>query len=277
MKITSRGDWKATPWRGRPYSVPMSERTHFLVHYWGSGSPRNKSGAALAREVEAVHLNNGWSGVGYSFLVGQDGGILEGRGWGLVGAHCPGKNRTGIGVFVAVGGDDEPSDAAKASVVWLYAEARRRAGHSLTLGVHGDYYATECAGRVLTPWVHAGMPLPDRAGGAQSIPGSRPTSKPAPSKVAKAKAPAFPLPRGHWYGVESNDPRNHSGYWAKDRAGIKAWQAQMKKRGWTIGVDGRFGKQSEKVALAFQADKRLSRDGAVGASTWSAAFTEPVT
>lgn len=173
--ITDRASWDARAWIGQPYSVPMSERTHFLVHYWGSGSPRNKSGAALAREVEAVHLANGWSGIGYNFVVGQDGGILEARGWGLVGAHCPGKNRTGIGVFVAVGGDDEPTDAAKASVVWLYAESQRRAGHSLTRGVHGDYYATACAGRILTPWVHAGMPTDGTV-----VVKPKPTSKPKP-------------------------------------------------------------------------------------------------
>ena len=77
--------------------------------------------------------------------------------------------------------------------------------------------------------------------------------------------------------MESSNPKNHSGYYAKDRAGIKQWQAQMKKRGWKITVDGRFGKQSASVALAFQKEKRLSVDGAVGASTWAASWSKPVT
>lgn len=126
----------------------------------------------------------------------------------------------------------------------------------------------------LVPWMGS------KPGGAQSIPGSRPGPKPKPSskpKPAAPKAPKFPLQRGHWYGVESSDKRNHSGYYAKDRAGIKAWQAQMRKRGWTIGVDGRYGAQSEKVARQFQAEKGIRVDGAVGAVTWTAAFTEPVT
>lgn len=91
------------------------------------------------------------------------------------------------------------------------------------------------------------------------------------------RAPDFPLPRGHWFGVESDDPRNHSGYWRKDRAGIKRWQRQMKRRGWSISVDGRFGPQSEGVAESFQREKGLSVDGLVGAITWAASWTEPVT
>lgn len=99
--------------------------------------------------------------------------------------------------------------------------------------------------------------------------------KPAP----KPSVPAFPLPKGHWYGVESRNPKNHSGYYAKDRPGIKQWQSQMLKRGWRgIGkADGIFGPASQKVARQFQAEKKLRVDGAVGVSTWDASWSAPVT
>jgi resuscitation-promoting factor RpfA len=35
------------------------------------------------------------------------------------------------------------------------------------------------------------------------------------------------------------------------RADVRAWQAQMRARGWKIGVDGRFGPQSARVAQRF--------------------------
>lgn len=35
---------------------------------------------------------NGWSDIGYSFLVGEDGNVYEGRGWSNVGAHTFGQN-----------------------------------------------------------------------------------------------------------------------------------------------------------------------------------------
>src|SRR5699024_7336629 len=91
------------------------------------------------------------------------------------------------------------------------------------------------------------------------------------------KAPKFPLPKGHWYSTESSNKKNHSGYWAGDRAGIRKFQAKLKKRGWTIGVDGRFGPQTLKVVKQFQREKGLRVDGAVGIKTWKAIWEEPVT
>ena len=44
-----------------------------------------------------VCLCSGWSDIGYNFLVGEDGNIYEGRGWGKVGAHARGHNSDSIG------------------------------------------------------------------------------------------------------------------------------------------------------------------------------------
>lgn len=181
MKIHSRSNWGAHSWRGQPYSVPASARTHFLVHYHG-GIPRNDRGAAMAKEVESIHLNNGWSGVGYNFMVGQDGGIYEGRGWGYVGAHCPGRNRDGIGVYVAIGGNQKPTQAALKSVRALYDEANRRAGHALIKSWHGANYPTSCPGPHLIAWVKAGMKT---SGKLPTVPRpTLPARKPKPGRIA---------------------------------------------------------------------------------------------
>jgi hypothetical protein len=98
-------------------------------------------------------------------------------------------------------------------------------------------------------------------------------SKPTVDTHAKT-FPRFPLSASQWFGVESNDPHNHSGYNAADRPGIKMYQAQMRERGWAIGViDGKFGPQTERVTKAFQREKGLTADGLVGPATWRAAFT----
>lgn len=105
-----------------------------------------------------------------------------------------------------------------------------------------------------------------------------PARKPLrPVDPPTVKAPPFPLPSGHWYGPESSDTHNHSGYNAKDRPGILTWQTQMARRGWAIGRDGRFGSQSSDVARAFQREKGLDDDGLVGAKTWAASWTTAVT
>ena len=101
-------------------------------------------------------------------------------------------------------------------------------------------------------------------------------AKPAPKPKPKPAAPAFPLPKGHWYGVESRDPRNHSGYHAKDRAGIRQLQQGLRDRNWKISVDGRYGPATRNIVRAFQKKAGIRVDGAVGAVAWGAIFNKPL-
>jgi hypothetical protein len=100
------------------------------------------------------------------------------------------------------------------------------------------------------------------------------TRGPAPKP---AVTPAFPYPATGYLGVESSDPDCHSGYNASDRPHIETWQRQMADRGWTIGVDGDYGPQSQSTCEAFQQQKGLAVDGKVGPVTWKASWADPVT
>ena len=104
---------------------------------------------------------------------------------------------------------------------------------------------------------------------------SKKTDKP---KTSTSKAPDFPLPKGHWYGPESRSSKNHSGYYSKDREGIKQFQRKLKSRGWSISVDGIYGPNTRKVVTQFQREKKgLTVDGAVGKFTWDAIWNRPIT
>lgn len=179
VSIVSRASWGATPWRSGVNRVAMREKTAFLVHYHG-GIPSASRGVYVPRNVEKIHLANGWSGVGYNFLVDLDGTVYEGRGWDGVGAQCPGYNRNGIGVYVAVGGTQVPTAAALASVRALYDEACRRSGNALRKMGHRDGTATSCPGTALYGWVRAGMPVEAPAAPAKPVPAPpvRPTTIP---------------------------------------------------------------------------------------------------
>lgn len=59
--------------------------------------------------------------------------------------------------------------------------------------------------------------------------------------------------------------------------GTAQWQGQMAARGWHIGVDDKYGGQSEGVCRQFQQEKGLGVDGIVGPQTWAATWTAPVT
>ena len=113
------------------------------------------------------------------------------------------------------------------------------------------------------------------APGAYSAPGG---STPLPP--ATPKAPPFPLPAGSYFGWKSGGNESVSGYYSY-REDLKAWQAQMIKRGWNLGAsgaDGLFGPRTFEVAKAFQAEKGLRFvDGLIGPETWAAAWEAPVT
>ncbi|MEV7512103.1 peptidoglycan-binding protein [Streptomyces sp. NPDC091201] len=157
MQIISRAEWGAQPWDGTPAAVSPSRRTEFYVHYDG-GTPITRTGYAIMRAIEAGHLGQNWAGIGYNFVVDQAGTAYEGRGWNLQGAHCPDHNVSGIGVQIAIGGDQKPSAAALATCRALYEEACRRTGRKLAMRGHKDGFATACPGTHLYAWVQAGMP-----------------------------------------------------------------------------------------------------------------------
>jgi peptidoglycan hydrolase-like protein with peptidoglycan-binding domain len=58
---------------------------------------------------------------------------------------------------------------------------------------------------------------------------------------------------------------------------VLTWQNQMSERGWSLGVDGIFGPESENQCRQFQSEKGLGVDGLVGPQTWNATWTAPVT
>lgn len=109
--------------------------------------------------------------------------------------------------------------------------------------------------------------------GKATTPAAKPTtaSKPKPA----SKAPAFPLPKGHYFGPKSGPAASVSGYYGH-RADLKRWQAQMRKRGWSLTADGLYGPRTATVARQFQKQAGLARDGLIGPATWAAAWTEPV-
>lgn len=110
--------------------------------------------------------------------------------------------------------------------------------------------------------------------------GPLPPASAIPPLVVKptVRAPGFPLPRGHVFGPKSGPASQHSGYYgASDRNGLRTWQGQMRRRGWSIDVDGLFGPATAAIVRDFQKEKHLGVDGLIGPKTWAAAWTAPVT
>ncbi|XP_060606482.1 peptidoglycan-recognition protein SC2-like [Ruditapes philippinarum] len=92
VNIISRSQWGArNPKHVTAMHVPVHE---FFIHHTESPSCSSQSEcSARVRGIQNYHMDSrGWSDIGYSFLVGEDGNVYEGRGWTHVGAHTAGYN-----------------------------------------------------------------------------------------------------------------------------------------------------------------------------------------
>lgn len=119
-----------------------------VVHHIG-----NTDADVSAATVHQWHLNQGWSGIGYHFLIRKNGTIERGRPMDVVGAHAYGENSHTIGVNV-VGNFEEaiPTSAQMESAARLIAELcsvyRIRPSARSIVG-HCDVGSTACPGRTL--------------------------------------------------------------------------------------------------------------------------------
>ncbi|XP_045208502.2 peptidoglycan-recognition protein SC2-like [Mercenaria mercenaria] len=92
VNIISRSQWGARPPTHVSYiSTPVHE---FFIHHTESPSCSSQSECSTrVRGIQNYHMDSrGWSDIGYSFLVGEDGNVYEGRGWSHIGAHTAGYN-----------------------------------------------------------------------------------------------------------------------------------------------------------------------------------------
>lgn len=121
-----------------------------VVHHIGMANNDDVS----AETVHQWHLNNGWSGIGYHFLIRKDGTIEEGRPLGTVGAHVYGENRHTVGINL-VGNFESavPTEAQKTAAAHLIASLctvyQLDPVWESTVKGHCDLNATACPGRYL--------------------------------------------------------------------------------------------------------------------------------
>jgi N-acetylmuramoyl-L-alanine amidase len=120
-----------------------------VIHHIG-GTDRDVSAA----EVHEWHLNNGWAGIGYHYVIRKNGTIERGRPRDTVGAHCYGYNQTSVGINVVGNFEEaEPTPEQITSLVALTATVCRfyriDPAASDTIFGHRDLNSTACPGQNL--------------------------------------------------------------------------------------------------------------------------------
>lgn len=98
-----------------------------------------------AGDIRSWHKKQGWSDIGYHFVVLLDGTIERGRPIGTIGAHVAGHNATTIGICyiggVAADGKtpkDTRTIAQKAALLQILGELKRRYAKADVRG-HRDF------------------------------------------------------------------------------------------------------------------------------------------
>ncbi|KAH7941925.1 hypothetical protein HPB49_018580 [Dermacentor silvarum] len=99
ITIVSRNSWGARPPRVEvAMKDPRAEHV-FIHHTTGPQCKHKTSCIRLVRSQQKHHMDtNRWPDISYNFLVGGDGLVYEGRGFGREGAHTHGYNRVGIAI-----------------------------------------------------------------------------------------------------------------------------------------------------------------------------------
>jgi uncharacterized protein (TIGR03437 family) len=141
--IVSRIAWGCPdgdkPHRGQPAYTTV---THLIVHHTATGNAAADWPAAL-RSIWNFHVfTNGWSDIGYNYLIDPNGLIYEGRAGGdnVLGSHfsCANSGTMGtamLGNFTSV----MPAEKSLASLKYLLAwKSDQRAIDPLGIGFHGS-------------------------------------------------------------------------------------------------------------------------------------------
>ena len=72
-----------------------------ILHCSGTADKKDYTPA----DIHSWHLEKGWIGCGYNFIIGRDGTVWECRPENAVGSHCKGHNSYSIGICY-IGGLD---------------------------------------------------------------------------------------------------------------------------------------------------------------------------
>tara|TARA_R100000935_G_scaffold5325_1_gene12291 strand:+ start:41798 stop:42409 length:612 start_codon:yes stop_codon:yes gene_type:complete len=119
-----------------------------------------QSTSAKVAEVKRWHLGNGWSDIGYHYLIDRDGTVATGRPLGTVGAHVSGRNTGTIGISLFGGHGSAASDtfadnftpAQDAALRKLLADLMAKYSIKKVTG-HNEYAAKACPGFKVSTWL----------------------------------------------------------------------------------------------------------------------------
>ncbi|MER6947646.1 peptidoglycan-binding protein [Nonomuraea sp. NPDC000554] len=242
--IRHTGSWEVVL-EGRHHLAPR-ERDDFQIvreEYHGEiWCPRTENQSWLARRDGTVYFT------GNTYVACPHRKVFEGRGP----HHLPAANGAGLnsGHYAVLGlvgnaGLVVPPDTMLHAILDAAGHLRELGNAGKEIKGHRDGYNTDCPGERLYAWVKRGAPRPGGGGGE---PGT--SAPPFPGRLLRYP----PVTRGD---------------------DVRTWQQQMRRRGWTVDVDGAYGPEARDVCRRFQREQHIDDDGTVGPLTWRLTWEAP--
>lgn len=224
-------------------SLSKRSRTdQIVIHHTGDGANQNYT----AKEIHKMHLNLGWSGIGYHFVIQKDGTIDRGRPEETTGAHAEGENNHTIGINVA--GDFEtgaPANEQLEAVSMLCAALCTKyniAPDARGIVGHRDLMATACPGKNLYKL------LPDIRGKAIWYQQHPPETEEKPKDTEQESGDGYLYKLSAKYESNGDPAAVSSG--SGDRGGISYGIYQLSSNAGSVGSFLRFACRYKNEALA---------------------------
>ena len=200
-----------------------------------------EASSCSAQNIHQWHLNNGWIGFGYHYLIRKDGSIYTGRPEWAVGAHAQGYNSRSIGVCFEGRYTVENMPSAQIKAGQELISYLKNKYHITDVKKHCEVNNTDCPGK--------------------NFPFSQIVNSVAePIAISALKTTSIELPILK-KGVKC--------------AEVGTLQILLRSKGYSdaagnqLVVDNSFGPKVDFAVRKFQKEKGLEVDGSVGKLTWT--------
>lgn len=248
---------------------------------FGSLSTRSKTNAMYlhhaaattcdAATIHAWHKANGWSGIGYHFVVRKDGTIERGRPIDKIGAHATGYNSYSIGICFEGNFENESMSAAQKSAgIELVEYVKDKYGIAASaIKRHKDVASTACPG--------TNFPFTDIVSGASTETTTTTTTSSSKDEwVGRLQAECNAQEFSNQTVDSIAGPVTLAGCPTLRNGAYGNITGLMQERllamGYSLpeyGADKDFGGETETAVKALQKDHNITEDGVVGPDTWS--------
>lgn len=163
LHIITREEWGARAPKSPADNLSIKPAPYVIIHHSAGASCNTQAACQLKMKgIQNYHMDNkNWFDIGYNFVVGEDGNVYEGRGWGKKGAHSIPYNNKSIGICIL--GDYRsrtPNVAAVEAISKLiaYGVSNNEIKSDYKLLGHRQTWATNCPGddlfAMIQSWPH---------------------------------------------------------------------------------------------------------------------------